>query len=73
MSMSMLMPMSILKPQIIIFITCILSRNPVRSGAVTRFELNKAIPFLERKGYRKAIQEMELVLQVPSNITLYTK
>lgn len=46
-------------------------RNPVRSNAVSRFELNRTIPLLQRKGYRKAMQELELTNQVPENISLF--
>lgn len=47
--------------------------NPVRSKALGRFELCKVIPFLQRKGFRKAIQEMELILDIPESFSLLQK
>lgn len=45
--------------------------NPVRYNAVCRFELNKIIPLLERRGYKKAVKEMELCLEIPENISVF--
>lgn len=47
------------------------NRNPVRAGAISRFDITKAIPLLERKGYIKAIRELEMALQIPSNVSLF--
>lgn len=54
-----------------IFIVSLLLRNPIRSGSISRFEIKKAIPLLERKGYTKAIRELEMVLGIPRNISLF--
>lgn len=48
-------------------------RNPLRSKAVSRFDITKAIPILERKGYRKSILELEMVLGVPENVSVLSR
>lgn len=44
-------------------------RNPVRIGAVSRFDVTKAKQLLERKGYKKAIRELEMALKVPLDVS----
>lgn len=46
-------------------------RNPVRPNAISQFNVNKVIPFLQRKGYKKSILELELTLGIPSDISLF--
>lgn len=53
------------------FSLCDLFRNPVRSGAISRFDVTKAKRLLERKGYMKAIRELEMTLRVPSVLSLF--
>lgn len=48
-------------------------RNPVRSNAITRFDLNIVKPLLKRKGFKKAMLELELILQVPDGISLFKR
>lgn len=47
-------------------------RNPLRCNAVSRFELNNTIPLLQRNGYIKTIRELELVLGIPKNVSIFT-
>lgn len=44
--------------------------NLVRANAICPFNSNKIIPFLNRKGYKKAIIELEMVLGVPLESSL---
>lgn len=46
-------------------------RNPVRCKAISRFEVNCAIPLLQRRGFAKAIRELELTLGIPDDIALF--
>lgn len=46
-------------------------RNPIRCNAVRRFELNKTIPLLERKGYKKAMRELEMTLNIPDEVSVF--
>lgn len=46
-------------------------RNPVRSGAISRFDVTKSIILLERKGYKKAIRELEIILNIPPTVSLF--
>lgn len=55
---------------IVEFIFC---RNPLRSNAVSRFDITKAIPILERKRYGKSILELEMVLGVPENVSVLSR
>lgn len=52
--------------RITIYSNYIVFRNPVRSNAICRLEIPKMVPFLQRRGYKKAIMELEQVLDVPS-------
>lgn len=45
-------------------------RNPVRSKSIARFDINKVIPLLSRRGYRKAMIEVELVLGIPPEASI---
>lgn len=54
-----------------IFSLAFFYRNPLRANAVTRFELNKAIPLLERKAYAKAMKELEMALGIPRDISIF--
>lgn len=45
--------------------------NPLRIYAVKRFRLNDVIPLIERKGYKKSLEELEFILQIPPQITLF--
>lgn len=45
--------------------------NPLRSHAVSHFELNRTIPFIGRKGYRKATREVESVLGIPKEFSIF--
>lgn len=45
--------------------------NPVRINAVTRFKLIDVIPLLQRKGFRKSMEELEFALQIPPQISLF--
>lgn len=46
-------------------------RNPIRCNAVSRFELNQTIPLIERKCYRKTMKELELILEMPSELSIF--
>lgn len=48
-------------------------RNPLRCNAIARFELNSTIPLMKRKGYRKAMREVELVLGIPKDISMFNR
>lgn len=45
--------------------------NPVRSSAVDRFDLSKIKPLLERRGYKKAMRELEFALGIPYSLSLF--
>lgn len=45
-------------------------RNPVRSGALSRFDVKKVIPLLQRRGYRKAVRELEFILGIPKDVSV---
>lgn len=45
--------------------------NPLRSNAIARFELNKTIPLLKRKGYAKAMRELEFVLGISKDHSVF--
>lgn len=45
--------------------------NPVRINAVTRFKLIDVIPLLQRKGFRKSMEELEFALQIPPQFSLF--
>lgn len=47
--------------------------NLVRAQAICHFNVNKTIPLLNRKGYKKAMMELELILNVPTDASLFTK
>lgn len=44
--------------------------NPVRPNLISPFDMKKIIPLLSRKGYKKAILELEMTLGIPSNLSL---
>lgn len=46
-------------------------KNPLRSHAISRFEFNQIPPLINRKGYRKAVRELELVLEIPNDISIF--
>lgn len=46
-------------------------RNPIRCSALTRFELNRTIPLLQRKCYRKTMKELEMVLGIPNDVSIF--
>lgn len=46
-------------------------RNPVRSNAIHPIEIPKMMAFLQRKGYKKAVLELEMVVGVPPDVSLY--
>lgn len=46
-------------------------RNLVRSNSISGISSHKMIPYLNRKGYRKAVLELEKVLKIPSNLSLF--
>lgn len=46
-------------------------RNLLRASAVSRFELNKAISFLQRKGYAKSMKELEMALEIPYEYSIF--
>lgn len=48
-----------------------MSRNPMRCSGLSRFELNSAIPLLKRKGYTKAMRELEMILNIHNDISLF--
>lgn len=56
-----------------LFIFNFLCRNPVRCKAISPFEVNNAIPLLQRKGFAKAIREIELILGIPNDIALFKR
>lgn len=35
-----------------------------------RFDVNKVVPLLKRRGYRKAMEEVERVLEIPSEASI---
>lgn len=45
--------------------------NPLRSSAISRFELNATIPLLKRKGYAKAMRELEMVLGINEDNSVF--
>lgn len=48
-----------------------LDRNPVRSSAIERFNIGKVVPLLQKKGYIKAIRELEMALNIPDAVSLF--
>lgn len=58
---------------IFVLFSCIIeqSRNPLRCNAVTRFELNRIIPMLQRKQYTKTMKELEMILGVPPDVSIF--
>lgn len=46
-------------------------RNLVRLNAISQFSIKNVIPLLNRKGYKKAIVELELALGIPSTLSLF--
>lgn len=54
--------------QTILIFSC---SNPLRSNAVSRFELGRAVQLINRKGYAKAMKEMEYVLGIPKELSLF--
>lgn len=49
----------------------IIHRNLVRSTSKTPFSVNKTIPLLSRKGYKKAMVELEFILGISANVSLF--
>lgn len=45
-------------------------RNLLRSTGIRHFEVDKILPLLGRKGYKKAVQKLELALGVPKSASL---
>lgn len=45
-------------------------RNLVRPNSICHFNINTVLPLLNRKGYRKAIKELEMTLEIPSSISV---
>lgn len=45
--------------------------NLVRAQAICHFNVNKTIPLLNRKGYEKAMMEVELILGIPTDASLF--
>lgn len=45
--------------------------NPIRCSAITRFELNKTIPLLQRKCYAKTMKELELIMEIPGDVSVF--
>lgn len=45
-------------------------RNLVRPGSIRHFDVKAAIPLLNRKGYKKAMTELELCLAIPASLTV---
>lgn len=45
-------------------------RNLFRSSAISHFDIKKVLPLLKRKGYKKAMIELELCLNIPSSVSV---
>lgn len=45
-------------------------KNLVRPTSIQHFNLKTVLPLLQRKGYRKAMTELELCLKVPSTLSV---